>query len=57
MRYLRLGRNMLTGSIPPELGNLGSLGTRLFSNQLTGSIPGTLGELSRIWICCFMKTS
>ncbi len=46
---LSLGRNNLTGSIPPELGNLTSL-TRLWlrSNNLTGSIPTEFGRLTRL---------
>ena len=39
----------LTGSIPPELGNLANLRELyLYSNQLTGSIPPELGNLANL---------
>ena len=39
----------LTGSIPPEVGNLSSLaGLPLFDNELTGSIPPEVGNLSNL---------
>ena len=38
--YLRLDYNQLTGSIPPEIGNLTNLtGLGLYDNQLSGGIP------------------
>jgi len=41
--------NDLTGSIPPELGNLDSLeDLSLSSNDLTGSIPDELGNLDSL---------
>ncbi len=41
--------NQLTGSIPPELGNLDNLHyLSLSSNQLTGSIPPELGNLNNL---------
>jgi hypothetical protein len=41
--------NNLTGSIPPELGNLTALwGLQLCGNQLTGSIPPELGNLTAL---------
>lgn len=44
---LDLPNNRLTGSIPPEFGNLGSLTTlALPNNALSGSIPPELGDLS-----------
>ncbi len=44
---LNLAANQLTGSIPPELGNLTGLTfLDLNSNQLTGSIPPELGNLT-----------
>ena len=51
---LSLYKNQLTGSIPPELGNLNSL-VYLFldDNQLTGSLPISieqLGNLNYLWI-------
>ena len=49
MQYLRLFTNQLTGSIPPELGNLPALQRlNVFNNQLTGSIPRELGNLSAL---------
>ena len=46
---LNLYENNLTGSIPPELGNLASLRKlRLSINNLTGSIPPELGNLASL---------
>ena len=46
---LNLPRRRLTGSIPTELGNLGSLERLYLSyNQLTGSIPSELGNLGSL---------
>ncbi len=46
---LNLGSNNLTGTLPPELGNLvGLRNLHLFENQLTGPIPTTLGGLSNL---------
>ncbi len=46
---LSLTRNQLTGSIPPELGNLSNLTQlRLDVNELTGSIPPELGTLTNL---------
>ncbi len=46
---LQLESNNLSGTIPPELGNLSQL-TRLFlsGNSLSGSIPKELGNLSQL---------
>jgi len=46
---LDLSGNELTGSIPPEIGNLTNL-TRLYlnNNQLTGSIPPEIGNLTNL---------
>ena len=46
---LDLAFNGLTGSIPPELGNLQNLGSlRLGLNNLTGPIPPELGNLENL---------
>ena len=46
---LTLGSNQLTGSIPPEIGNLTNLTVLvLFNNQLTGSIPPEIWNLTNL---------
>ena len=46
---VQLSGNQLTGSIPPELGDLTSLRhLLLYGNGLTGSIPSELGSLSNL---------
>ena len=46
---LFLGLNQLTGTIPPELGNLTNLAELdLGDNQLTGTIPVELGRLTNL---------
>ncbi len=46
---LDLSFNNLSGSIPPELGNLSELtALNLHSNALSGSIPPELGDLSKL---------
>ena len=46
---LALQENDLNGTIPPELGNLGSLQTLwLDGNELSGGIPAELGSLSNL---------
>ena len=49
MEFLNLGSNDFSGSIPPELANLGSLTwLGLGFNSLTGSIPPELGDLASL---------
>ncbi|MDP7465645.1 MAG: leucine-rich repeat domain-containing protein [Candidatus Marinimicrobia bacterium] len=46
---LNLDGNSLTGSIPPEIGNLSNLTyLNLGDNQLTGSIPSEIGNLTNL---------
>jgi len=46
---LQLYENQLTGSIPPEIGNLSNLSIlRLYENQLTGPIPPEIGNVSNL---------
>jgi len=46
---LDLYNNQLTGSIPPEVGNLTNLTyLNLGNNQLTGSIPPEIGNLTNL---------
>jgi Leucine-rich repeat (LRR) protein len=46
---LELNNNQLTGSIPPEIGNLTNLTyLSLSNNELTGSIPPEIGNLSNL---------
>jgi Leucine-rich repeat (LRR) protein len=46
---LNLNTNQLSGSIPPELGNLANLqDLHLSHNQLSGSIPPQLGNLTNL---------
>jgi Leucine-rich repeat (LRR) protein len=47
--YLYLEENQLTGSIPPEIGNLTNLTHLLLAgNQFTGSIPPEIGNLTNL---------
>ena len=49
LRFLRMWKLGLTGSIPAELGNLSNLEElRLDQNNLTGSIPAALGNLDEL---------
>ena len=46
---LLLGRNQLSGALPPELGNLASLlALDLGDNQLSGALPPELGDLANL---------
>ena len=47
---LHLGNNLLTGSIPPEIGNLTNLThLNLRYNQLNGEIPESICDLNIEW--------
>ena len=49
LTYLDLGRNDLTGTIPPGIGALQALTwLRLAANQLTGQIPASFGKLTAV---------
>ena len=49
VRLLNLNSNQMSGSIPPELGNLADLDWLwLNDNQLSGSIPPELGNLAHL---------
>ena len=51
---LNLDHNILSGSIPPELGNLARLRQlSLVSNNLTGPIPPNLGDLTDLDVLSF----
>jgi hypothetical protein len=54
VQRLRLGFNQLTGSIPPEIGDLSQLTyLSLYANLLSGSIPpeiGNLVQLTELWL-------
>ena len=46
---INLSSSGLTGSIPPEIGNLTNLSVlRLYGNQLTGAIPPEIGNLTNL---------
>ena len=47
---ISLSSNQLSGTIPPELGNLTNLRSLyLYSNQLSGTIPPELGNLTNLY--------
>ena len=49
MTEINLRFNNLTGSLPPDLGNLAHVEQlQLFGNQLTGEIPPELGKLTKL---------
>ena len=49
MTSLSLNIKQLTGSTPPEIGNLTNLtGLGLYDNQLTGEIPSEIGNLTNL---------
>eukprot|EP00878_Enallax_costatus_P008958 GHUV01009368.1.p1 GENE.GHUV01009368.1~~GHUV01009368.1.p1 ORF type:complete len:379 (+),score=81.93 GHUV01009368.1:269-1405(+) len=49
LRYLDMGRNFLTGSIPPSIANLPNLKMLLLaSNNLTGTVPPQLSQLTQL---------
>ena len=48
---MRLDENLLSGTIPTELGRLANLTVlHLWGNQLTGQIPTQLGDLSSLTV-------
>lgn len=49
LRLLDLSNNEISGSIPPEIGNLTQLNNlNLSDNSISGSIPSTIGNLSKL---------
>lgn len=51
MTELNLGHNLVSGSVPSQLGELGSLKILdLTHNQLTGAVPSELGKLSALQV-------
>ena len=49
LNVLYLDNNQLTGSIPPEIGNLTNLiWLSLYNNRLTGQIPSEIGNLTNL---------
>lgn len=49
LSWLELDGNLLTGTIPPELGNIPMLyGLVMNYNQLTGGIPSTFASLTQL---------
>ena len=55
MLYLYLDSNRLTGSIPPELGNLSPLLEEIYlnCNLLSGDLPQTLTNLTNLIVFYF----
>ncbi|XP_020702805.1 LRR receptor kinase BAK1 isoform X2 [Dendrobium catenatum] len=50
LQYLELYSNNISGLIPPELGNLTSLDSRLNNNSLTGTIPTSLTNINALQV-------
>jgi hypothetical protein len=49
LQYIGLRKNLLTGTIPSQLGGMTSLtGVNLAENELTGSIPSQLAALNKL---------
>ncbi|GFY93206.1 leucine-rich repeat protein kinase family protein [Actinidia rufa] len=54
LQHLIVGNNKISGSIPPEIGNLVSLNNLdLVYNQMTGSIPTSIGRLHKLQSVAF----
>ena len=49
LRYLNVSTNMLTGVLPPSLGELSELNElHAFENTISGTIPTELGKLGTL---------
>ena len=64
VRQIDLGANKLSGTLPPEIGELTNLQYLYISNygtqvedgaQLTGSIPPEIGKLQKLELSLFME--
>ncbi|XP_057498318.1 probable LRR receptor-like serine/threonine-protein kinase At3g47570 [Actinidia eriantha] len=54
LQHLAVAENKISGSIPPDIGNLVSLNILgLYGNQLTGSIPTSIGRLHKLQLVAF----
>ena len=46
LSFVDVSRNMLSGTLPPQLGNISSLQLSVFDNNLTGTVPSAYTSLS-----------